>query len=532
MFGRSKRRLRLLEHLLRSEFNGEGELLKAYSIGLDIFGKSEDFDPSTDSIVRVEVGRLRTVLALFEASEFATTKLKLEIPVGTYRPLLLNRHAVDDVHMGDTGNSNGHRPHDEQAVRQSNRIPRALVAVAAIASVAMLIWFTLFDVARTRPAIGVQINDVTGSKNAASIVKTALRRALSRSNTIKVLDPIGERGLHLDASFVVSSQIVDGTSGRQVIAELRDAISGRVLWGKAIRVSPEIDLSQDIEMKLARELRVRLFGASKEVLEALDPDELSSEELFVLATWVPGAAESAITWESTRVEYAQKALERDPNYGAAHSVLADKLAYLANVYAPADTPENRTSALKHARRAMELAPLDPDVVFNVAQSHWHSGRISESRAAMARVIELDPSHDVAQFLTKVIPYTCAVAPDAVLEEVITFDENLSPDNPIRWLTLTWVGWLHAYREEWQAALDAEEASARIFQVPYTFMRRAMILNKLGRRDAAAAVIDQQKKNWSAFEPRHFATSTIPRLCTESDMPERFVSYYVGLVENL
>ena len=69
VFGKSKRRLRLLEHLLQSHIHGADDELKAYSIGLDVFDKSDDFDPSTDSIVRVEMGRLRNALALFEASD-------------------------------------------------------------------------------------------------------------------------------------------------------------------------------------------------------------------------------------------------------------------------------------------------------------------------------------------------------------------------------------------------------------------------------------------------------------------------------
>jgi len=86
VLGRSKRRIRLLRHLIRSEVLGQGDRLKAYSIGLDIFGKPSEFDPSSDSVVRVEMGRLRTALASFEASDFAETRIVVDIPVGTYRP--------------------------------------------------------------------------------------------------------------------------------------------------------------------------------------------------------------------------------------------------------------------------------------------------------------------------------------------------------------------------------------------------------------------------------------------------------------
>ena len=151
---------------------------------------------------------------------------------------------------------------------------------------------------------------------------------------------------------------------------------------------------------------------------------------------------------------------------------------------------------------------------------------------MERVVELDSSHDLAQFLALVIPYTCSAAPASVVEHAMAFDANLSSDNPIRWLTLTWIGWLHAYREEWDQALVAEEDAARIFQIPYTFMRRAMILNQLGRTTDAAAVVATHNDNWVGFAPEHFSQVTIPRLCGESQEAETFVGYYKRLLSDL
>ncbi|MEP4310993.1 MAG: hypothetical protein ABJ364_14720 [Lentilitoribacter sp.] len=41
----------------KEELEGRSESLKAYAIALDVMGRRADFDPSTDSIVRVEVAR-------------------------------------------------------------------------------------------------------------------------------------------------------------------------------------------------------------------------------------------------------------------------------------------------------------------------------------------------------------------------------------------------------------------------------------------------------------------------------------------
>ncbi|MFK7879422.1 tetratricopeptide repeat protein [Roseobacter sp.] len=526
VLGRSKRRIRLLNHLIRSEFLGQGDMLKAYSIGLDIFGKPMDFDPASDSVVRVEMGRLRTALALFEASEFATTRIFVDIPKGTYRPTIMLRRSniVETVP----------EPVSTSRTRRRSTLIVGLAALVALFGFGLI--FFQDDLRRhsgqSAAAISVAVRSLGSEVDVATQVQSSLSNALSKSKTITILDASGSNAAGQAPRFEVRLSIIEDEKSFLATTELFETANKRLIWSKSLQESSVAGLMAAIENSIARELRVRLFGASKELLEELDPDTLSPEALFVLATWVPGTAQSAVVWEETRVAFARQALEGDPNFGAAHSVLADKLAYLANVHGPADTAENQEGAIYHARRAMDLSPLDPDVVFNVAQSHWHAGRIAESRATMARVIELDPAHDLARFLHLVIPYSCAVAPDDVLKAAIAFDEALSADHPIRWLTLTWIGWLHAYREEWTQALAAEEAAARIFQIPYTFMRRAMILNQLDRTKEAADVIARQDQNWGGFDPAHFATITIPRLCLETEEPDRIIGYYSSLMRAL
>ena len=88
IFEQGSLRYRLLEHLIQTELDGHGDTLKAYTIGLDVFEKPDTFDPSTDSSVRVGIGRLRTALAMFESSGKADIDLIVDVPVGTYRPTL------------------------------------------------------------------------------------------------------------------------------------------------------------------------------------------------------------------------------------------------------------------------------------------------------------------------------------------------------------------------------------------------------------------------------------------------------------
>ncbi|PPD43376.1 MAG: hypothetical protein CTY15_10115 [Methylocystis sp.] len=85
--GASDRQRSLLSYLVTEELEGRGERLKAYSIATEVFGRPKDFDPQLDSIVRVEVGRLRQALERYYLAEGKTAPIVITIPKGQYRPV-------------------------------------------------------------------------------------------------------------------------------------------------------------------------------------------------------------------------------------------------------------------------------------------------------------------------------------------------------------------------------------------------------------------------------------------------------------
>ena len=87
LFVRSPTLAHLLSYLCEKHFSGEAVQIKEYSIALEVFGRHESFDQDTDSIVRVQVNRLRKRLAEYYAAEGAAHELRLTIPVGHYVPL-------------------------------------------------------------------------------------------------------------------------------------------------------------------------------------------------------------------------------------------------------------------------------------------------------------------------------------------------------------------------------------------------------------------------------------------------------------
>jgi len=63
---------------------GNGQRLKGYTIGVEVFGRPADFDAQSDALVRVEAGRLRRRLVEYYANEGAADPVRIALPRGTY----------------------------------------------------------------------------------------------------------------------------------------------------------------------------------------------------------------------------------------------------------------------------------------------------------------------------------------------------------------------------------------------------------------------------------------------------------------
>lgn len=77
---------KLFQFLAAKAFEPGAESLKEYTIGLEAFGRSDEFDPKTDTIVRVQIHRLRQKLAEYYESGGDREPIFVEIPKGHYLP--------------------------------------------------------------------------------------------------------------------------------------------------------------------------------------------------------------------------------------------------------------------------------------------------------------------------------------------------------------------------------------------------------------------------------------------------------------
>ncbi len=85
-FANAERASRFLRYVVERTLAGEGDRLKEFVIGVDVFDRGDQYDPRIDSIVRVEAGRLRTKLDHYYSRVAGDDRVVIRIQRGSYVP--------------------------------------------------------------------------------------------------------------------------------------------------------------------------------------------------------------------------------------------------------------------------------------------------------------------------------------------------------------------------------------------------------------------------------------------------------------
>jgi hypothetical protein len=92
-FRTSRRSQDFLRYVVERTLDGQAESLKERTIGIDVFGRPTEYDPSDDATVRVKAGEVRKRLGLYYATEGQQEEIRIELPHGTYVPEFIRTEA-------------------------------------------------------------------------------------------------------------------------------------------------------------------------------------------------------------------------------------------------------------------------------------------------------------------------------------------------------------------------------------------------------------------------------------------------------
>ncbi|MGA2117894.1 MAG: hypothetical protein ABSH56_24460 [Bryobacteraceae bacterium] len=85
-FRNSKRYPALLRFVVEQAVEGKAGHLKERTIGVEVFARSVDYDPSSDPVVRITAAEVRKRLAQYYQERPHSGEVRIEIPVGSYVP--------------------------------------------------------------------------------------------------------------------------------------------------------------------------------------------------------------------------------------------------------------------------------------------------------------------------------------------------------------------------------------------------------------------------------------------------------------
>lgn len=155
----------LLQFLAARMGDHSTDTLKEYTIGVEAFSRPQDFDPKTDTIVRVQIHRLRQKLREYYESDGQRDPVLIEIPKGHYLPVFreVSHPHLDHAFAGeeelpaaiaDAGNGKAEPGRKSRRWNESLGIAGGLAGVAAIALFAFGFWMGRQLHLRTQTAPG------------------------------------------------------------------------------------------------------------------------------------------------------------------------------------------------------------------------------------------------------------------------------------------------------------------------------------------------------------------------------------------
>jgi hypothetical protein len=83
-FASAERNARFLRYVVERTLEGKAAEIKETVIAAEVYGRSTNYDPKTDSIVRVEATRLRQKLRSYYENQGQSSPLRIHLPSGAY----------------------------------------------------------------------------------------------------------------------------------------------------------------------------------------------------------------------------------------------------------------------------------------------------------------------------------------------------------------------------------------------------------------------------------------------------------------
>ena len=400
-----------LGYAVLQALDGRSDLLKEYSIGIDVFGRSDRFDPRLDPIVRVHAWKLRARLAKYYETEGAQDALQIEFHKGSYAPRFTNA-AARDAYAHSSPGASLPPPALSIAVlpfvaRSENRADEAFCDSLTDEVISLLGRVPELRVAAQTSAFQfkqqtLDIRRIARTLNVRMVLEGSVRR-YGRTRRI-------------------TYQLVDASTGYQLCSDNHES-----------ETEDEQAIQREIAGRVARMLRAQFSRKSASPVPMLPDHGRRAADPLAYQQCVRGrhfASKETAGNLKRAIDCFERAIASDPRHAPAYSGLAYSYISIPNltdiptrdvvpkIRAAAyraleldDTAGEAHMALASASAyAFDWSTADSEFQRGIALSaddtiaHWQygtyllkTGRFEEALTARKRAFELDPaSPDMAQ----------------------------------------------------------------------------------------------------------------------------------------
>ena len=302
-FQRSERMSRFLSFVTEETLEGRSNDLKEYILAIAVFDRDPSFDPSSSSLVRVEAGRLRKILAQYYLEEGKDDPLVLEIPKGAYSVRFTLARRPDS---------------DTEAHTPPVSLPKDKPSIAVLP-------FEKRSTTERAPFLSEGLSDEIIT-NLSKFRQFYLIARNSSFNLPMRSDDHGVIGEVLGARYIIDGHVQESGNHVRVTARLVDAVTGGVVWqDRYDRALEDIFSLQD---EISKAIVVSIFPAitmtELERIRHQPPETLEAWDLTTQARHCIGLAEPSQIARAR--ELAERAVEINPTNVAALAILAEILS--------------------------------------------------------------------------------------------------------------------------------------------------------------------------------------------------------------
>lgn len=526
-FHASERNRRFLTYIVEETLQGRADRIKAYSIAIATFDRSDDFDPLTDPIVRIEASRLRRSLEHYYLTAGKSDHVRIDMPKGSY--VATFRYA--DPISADDGSHSLALPKAQELPAERAHVPEllsrppvrtvsrgwnpwicaaaaALVVVVAIQA-ATYAWKRQEDAgvaaAARGPSLLVLPFENAGAEGSLDFVARSLTfeviNALTRFGELFVFGPetsfdIGEPDLRatslrtLQLDYILYGSVYSTDETLRVSAILADARTSRSVWStrldRNLSTASLLSIQSDIAEQVASAIG-QPYGAVFNLTAAA----VATKPLASLRSY-----ECVVRFRQRWREYDQRdhddmracleqTIAADPYYARAYASLAlldlDTIRFgFGKDRIKVDPLQEATSL---ALQAIELDPSEPDGYLALSMAYWYLQDHEASIATAKRGLAVDPNN--ADLMAELGLRYSYMEKWSLSRPLIAEAFARNPATPSGYRIATFQ--YHYMRGDYHAALrEALQIKARY--VLYGQLATAAVYGQLGDKPNAEAVL--------------------------------------------